>query len=227
MDDPTAADLVARLASPPSAEFLAGLAEVTSRHFGPVGRVLIGQASKDDAADELMASVEQQITAMAERAELAKRRWACSTWPCSRARQRGSRVLSKYDLAPIVIDRQGSCEGETMNKASRAVFGMLATWLVASDAHAATTIRSLAPTPLAEESAEACTRVLAQPGLSPTDRGMAHFNRGWSHRRAGSSDLAVKDFDAAQALNADFASSISAIGAGRRISASSMARSRI
>lgn len=92
-----------------------------------------------------------------------------------------------------------------MNKASRAIVAMLATWLAATDVHAATDDQIACANSVRQDSAEACTRVLAQPGHSRTDRAMAHFNRGWSHRRAGSSKLAVADFDAAQVLQADFA----------------------
>lgn len=69
-DNPADADLAARLAAPPSPEFLAVLAEVASRHLGPVGRVLIGQASKKTTtAGELIIFMEQQLTAMPERAD--------------------------------------------------------------------------------------------------------------------------------------------------------------
>lgn len=69
-DNPAEALLAARLAAPPSAEFLAALAEVAARHLGPVGRVLIGQASKQYSdANGLIISIEQQLPAMAERAD--------------------------------------------------------------------------------------------------------------------------------------------------------------
>ncbi len=69
-DDPADAELAARLAASPSAEFLAALTEAASRHLGPVGRVLIGQASKKAiTAGELIIFMEQQLTAMPERAD--------------------------------------------------------------------------------------------------------------------------------------------------------------
>ena len=87
-----------------------------------------------------------------------------------------------------------------MTKASRIAFAMLASWMVAHDALAATDDQIACANSVRQESADACTRALAQSDLSRTDRAMAHFNRGWSLRRSGASDLAVKDFDAAQAL---------------------------
>ena len=70
VDPPGEAEIQARLAAPPSAELLAALAEVASRHLGPVGRVLIGQASKKyNDVNGLIIFIEQQLPAMAERAD--------------------------------------------------------------------------------------------------------------------------------------------------------------
>ena len=91
-----------------------------------------------------------------------------------------------------------------MHKAILTAVAIYATSMVAFEAEAATDDQIACANSVRLESAEACTRVLAQAGLSTTDRALAHFNRGWSLRRSGSNDLAVKDFDAAQALQNDF-----------------------
>lgn len=50
-----------------------------------------------------------------------------------------------------------------------------------------------------------CTRLLQGPSLTSAERFMALYNRGWAHRRAGNFDLAIADFDAAQAEAPTFA----------------------
>lgn len=91
-----------------------------------------------------------------------------------------------------------------MDKAIWIAVAMFAISVAAVDAHAATDDQIACANSVRQDSAEACTRVLAQSALSRSERAMAHFNRAWSLRRNGSSDLAVKDFDAAQALQDDF-----------------------
>ncbi|MDX2257884.1 MAG: tetratricopeptide repeat protein [Hyphomicrobiaceae bacterium] len=56
-----------------------------------------------------------------------------------------------------------------------------------------------------KDAVAACDRVLATPNLTRAERLMAHFNRGWAHRRTGANSEAIADFDAAEAQDGGFA----------------------
>lgn len=59
--------------------------------------------------------------------------------------------------------------------------------------------------PVGEESAAACTRLIAHAPLSEADRFMAYYNRAWAYRRAGRNADALADFDAAASRDNRFA----------------------
>ncbi|MCH9807376.1 MAG: tetratricopeptide repeat protein [Alphaproteobacteria bacterium] len=58
---------------------------------------------------------------------------------------------------------------------------------------------------VSKSSEAACTRIILKLSNPAADRFMAFYNRAWYHRRSGAYDLAVADFNAAEALNKDFA----------------------
>jgi tetratricopeptide (TPR) repeat protein len=54
---------------------------------------------------------------------------------------------------------------------------------------------------VSNDSIAACTRFIARTDLTSRDRFLAHFNRAWAYRRAGTNEHALADFDAAEALD--------------------------